>query len=445
MINKIYIDIWLMVMLFVGCSGTPSISVLPLLDTFQQQGNIVKVKMDILWVIDNSNSMKNEQKALRENFNSFITSFIGKGYDYRIAVITTDAYYTETGKYTTPGAEDDLHPLLKVQTGPYTDFAIKYNFPSGTTNPYYRYVTSGFVDGDLTKHYCIDNFFDGCLGETDDREDINGYKLSGYNLIDSSNTNIDFTEYEPSSSVYEIGHEDYISNNIRNIFAINSNVGIRGFGAESGLRSVEAALNNEDNKALNFPRLDAHLAVIVVSDEEDQILNAISGERERNSKNNSETGETTTDYYHKVLSKGVPTYGYSFHVIARLKENSCVKDDTDDSYNISNGVGLNYIELSKRSGGVQASICKDFANSLSDIAQTIIEKTVEFPLTSIPLDLSKLRVSVKNPGETTQAMLPQNIENGWTYNPFANSIVFHGTSVPAQGSEINILYELDGL
>ncbi len=364
MVKRIYI-VLIIIFLLLGCSKIPSISVLPLVDSFEQQENRIAAKMDILWVIDNSGSMEDEQEALRENFNSFITNFIKKGYDYRIAVITTDAYLTG----------------------------------------------EGFVDG--VSH-------------------------SGYNLIDSSNTHIDFTEYEPGHPAYTIGHKDYKQNNIKNIFAINSNVGTEGSGYESGLRSVKAVLGNLTNQEFNFPRSDAHLAVIVVSDEEDQIAGEIINGAPIEVINNSPVSE-----YDDFL-KGLvdPEYGYSFHTIARLKvSNSCPSSATSPS----KGVGTRYIKLSELSGGIQASICEDFAESLSDIAQTIIERVVEFPLTDIPEDSNKLKVSVRSLRKTTFTVLPQDMENGWTYKASKNSIMFHGTAIPVQGSEINVLYDLSGL
>jgi len=47
-------------------------------------------KIDILWVIDNSNSMCEEQDALTTNFDAFISGLAGINADFHIAVVTTD-------------------------------------------------------------------------------------------------------------------------------------------------------------------------------------------------------------------------------------------------------------------------------------------------------------------------------------------------------------------
>lgn len=47
-------------------------------------------KVDVLWVVDNSCSMWEEQTALAENFPSFLQFFVGSGLDYHIGVVSTD-------------------------------------------------------------------------------------------------------------------------------------------------------------------------------------------------------------------------------------------------------------------------------------------------------------------------------------------------------------------
>ena len=46
--------------------------------------------VDVLWVVDNSCSMEEEQRALRDNFASFMQYFTGSGLDYHVGVVSTD-------------------------------------------------------------------------------------------------------------------------------------------------------------------------------------------------------------------------------------------------------------------------------------------------------------------------------------------------------------------
>lgn len=54
--------------------------------------------VDILWVIDDSGSMADEQNALAANFESFINQFLLKDIDFRMGITTTDGTSTKNGK-----------------------------------------------------------------------------------------------------------------------------------------------------------------------------------------------------------------------------------------------------------------------------------------------------------------------------------------------------------
>ncbi len=56
-------------------------------DSYEQ---IQKPQVDILWVIDNSCSMINEQTGVANNFPVFMDFFLGSGLDYHIGVVSTD-------------------------------------------------------------------------------------------------------------------------------------------------------------------------------------------------------------------------------------------------------------------------------------------------------------------------------------------------------------------
>lgn len=76
-----------------ACAKTnPSFSLLGQSQTFKQNSSGFNNQLDILWVIDNSPSMTPLQTNLTNNFSSFITNFETKGYDFKMAVTTSDAY-----------------------------------------------------------------------------------------------------------------------------------------------------------------------------------------------------------------------------------------------------------------------------------------------------------------------------------------------------------------
>lgn len=51
---------------------------------------VTKPEVDVLWVIDDSCSMAEEQAKLAENFPEFIKFFLGSGLDWHIGVVSTD-------------------------------------------------------------------------------------------------------------------------------------------------------------------------------------------------------------------------------------------------------------------------------------------------------------------------------------------------------------------
>lgn len=73
-------------------------------------------KIDVLWVIDNSGSMKPRQENLARNVRSFIDVFVKSEVDFRLAVTTTDVF-------TDPGA---LYGNPKIITPSTPDVAGKF-------------------------------------------------------------------------------------------------------------------------------------------------------------------------------------------------------------------------------------------------------------------------------------------------------------------------------
>ncbi len=80
-----------------GCSKSASFSLLSDTATFTQNSAAVNGKIDILFVIDNSGSMASSQQRLIDGISKFFDQFDSKGFDYQIAVTTTDAYRVQFG------------------------------------------------------------------------------------------------------------------------------------------------------------------------------------------------------------------------------------------------------------------------------------------------------------------------------------------------------------
>lgn len=80
------------ILVFCSCGSKMNFSLGSEGDSFKQTGQSYNNQLDVLWVIDNSGSMGPYQDNLSQNFKSFISQFVARGYDMNVAVTTTDAY-----------------------------------------------------------------------------------------------------------------------------------------------------------------------------------------------------------------------------------------------------------------------------------------------------------------------------------------------------------------
>ena len=86
-------------------------------------------EVDILWVTDNSQSMADEQAAIADKFESFISSILDSAIDFHIGVITTDLESTDQrGKLQAPAGE----PLYLDPTTPNYDAKFRQRIQVGT-------------------------------------------------------------------------------------------------------------------------------------------------------------------------------------------------------------------------------------------------------------------------------------------------------------------------
>jgi len=76
-----------MILLLAACQSDQNIARNSHTDVFMQEP---ASEVDILWVIDNSNSMAEEQARVADGFESFITNIEETNIDFQLGVITTD-------------------------------------------------------------------------------------------------------------------------------------------------------------------------------------------------------------------------------------------------------------------------------------------------------------------------------------------------------------------
>ena len=95
-----------------------------------------ETKVNILWSVDNSNSMADHQRELAENFSQFIQDFVAKDIDFKMAIVTTDSAVNKDSDGKLNATElkknkqqfiDDFKSKIKVGTmGSVLEYSFKY-------------------------------------------------------------------------------------------------------------------------------------------------------------------------------------------------------------------------------------------------------------------------------------------------------------------------------
>ncbi|MEZ0391795.1 MAG: hypothetical protein ACAH59_06240 [Pseudobdellovibrionaceae bacterium] len=379
-----------------ACEKTDrSFSLLDSGSSFQQSATYVPKPIDILWVIDNSGSMKSSQENLTANFQSFINGFQQKGYDYHMAVIGSDAWRAAYQSNATTKAL-----LSGARTG-----ALKF-----------------YTNQDTSTN------FNNCSGSL-----LNPIAK----LTDST-----------------ISVMDALTPNIAQVFLTNATQGICGTGDERPFASLKAFFNDPANS--NFRRADASLAVIIVSDEDDFSVNTssnVAGAYRSEAPSNDPAEDplvlpfssTSTDLYnlykdsrldtidsYKTLLDGVAGAGnYNVHMIGVL-DTAC-RTQLNEPVFAGIRLGRRYMQLADATGGAKTSLCADFGQSLEVIAAKAMQLSAVFKLNREPL-VETIKVIVND------VEIPNSATDGWTYNAATWEITFAPSAVPNDGDKVQILF-----
>lgn len=203
-----------------------------------------------------------------------------------------------------------------------------------------------------------------------------------------------------------VGTPPYIANDTPDglaRFVENANVGIGGAGVEQGMEAARKLLAIEMTEETGFLRDDAKLAIIFVSDEDDDSKRSIE--------------EYATFYLER---KGNDPNLLSIHAVAGEVANEC------------EGVlraGERYLELVERTSGRFTSICEEsFAPALEELAT---DASGRVHLLGARPDVTTLDVKA---GDATLD------RSQWSFDPTRNAVVF-GTA-PEPGTTIEVTYEI---
>ena len=99
--------------------------------------------------------------------------------------------------------------------------------------------------------------------------------------------------------------------------------------------------------------------------------------------------------------------------------------------------GTKYMDAAYQTGGFIIDICTDNFNiAMQEVALAAAGLVVRFPLEQEPTSMSSITVTVDG------QEVPQDLFNGWTYDARDNAIIFHGDSIPENGSSVYVTYEI---
>ncbi len=184
-------------------------------------------------------------------------------------------------------------------------------------------------------------------------------------------------------------------------------VGSEGSRNEQGLAAATFAL---DGRNAGFLRPEAELNIIIVSDEDDG-------------------SPDTVQAYMQQLATAAGDGAFGFHGIVGDLPLGCATGTSAAE------AGPRYIEAIDLTGGHRESICADdYSQLLAEVGLEVASLPNTFHLADVP-KAETLEVYVD------EVRMHEREEDGWTYDPGENAIVFHGRAVPRPGMAIAVNYE----
>lgn len=207
--------------------------------------------------------------------------------------------------------------------------------------------------------------------------------------------------------------------NLVSILQQRLQMGEMGSSVERGLEATSDALteptassSNAGFRRLNSDGTGAVLAVIYVSNEDDQ------------------SGSAVSDPVAFFDSQSVQTYGEPQWVVSYI--GTTPDDPTCKTVPWGTEYGLTYISLANHSGGAAESICNgNFATALTNVKGHILTMMTEYHFAFTPVESS---IVVKVNGQ----LIPNDPNNGWTYISSRNVIQFHGSAIPPVGARVDV-------
>lgn len=207
--------------------------------------------------------------------------------------------------------------------------------------------------------------------------------------------------------------------NVNNLFTNTIKRTETGYGDERG---IYAAIRNLQRREHGFIRDDAHLAIVILSDEDERSDGGLTPPP------NGGPFENGKDYPHDLVDYVNSTWDYQksltvHSIIVRPGDTACYDAQKAQSAGTAN-YGVTYSELSRLTGGVVGTVCaSDYGSQLTSIGTVIQQTTSSITLACVPL-----------PG--TLQVTPA---SGWIQN--ADKLNFNPPLPP--GTDVHLTYQCE--
>lgn len=398
----------------VACgSDSSTYSILATGKTFQQNTNAFDAKIDILWVIDTSGSMGEEQQALADNFEYFISDFLSKNYDFRIAVTTTAAWQD---LFNPSGTKAEFRQCPPGTVPPHPDCTGYPIIDKNTPNPAEVFVT---------------NIMQG-TSETGDERSFQSMQAALEKSLDSESVNFNFHRPDAFLAVVIVSDEDDFSHPLSSPIQVTYNPNHnqtwdeiwRYKNASVGSYNPATSCGGPCSPTGSWG-VRQHYENMVYPDEP---VDPISVYRDYLDQFTGFTGAPGEDRRYSVSTFSIRAFDQ--------RTASC-------SSGFGGMVGIRLNEMALLTGGSAADLCGNFADELTLIQDQIINLLVKFYLDRKPLP-ETIEVYVDG------ILVPEASANGgegWTYYEDVVNEVYYITfsAPPPQGAWISINYDPAGL
>jgi len=438
---------FLMLMIF-GCECGPVLTpILPPEDQIDVYSQKNAAAVDILWVVDNSDSMAAEQQKIAARFADFFAQFLISQVDYQIGVITTD-----------PGDNAILRP---------------YDGPDVPGCDRCRFLTSDV----------------GCENPAVETEGLDPDAIDDI-LFDQCQAQLVFRKLVTAG----IGGSSFEEGFSQAALAVGG-----GIINENGFPTRDIPAEND-----GFLRTDASLFVVFVSDEDEgakkdgspiryyqRLFESVKGAGNENLVSASAIvgwpfdAPVGIEEVCPILATtfdGSPTpdpRAAQIQEILNDSESGCFDEAGDGEGADRAETGSRYIELACRTGGVVVNMCEDdYSVALDKLGANAAGLTRKFDLSKpelfydggpdcihfteddntddmidcdIPPDgtldslicVRALAIGEEDPAEGEPLpLVPRDPVNGWEFEATTKSIRFNGNFVPKPGSEVLIQYKI---